>query len=208
MKLRTLFDTHSCDKGHKHGYETVYEPALEALREKGSDAHILEVGVFRGESLNAFVEFLPEANFYGLDIFVRTTPAQLPILKHSNVDWLKQDTTAPSAGQKVAAKWPDVKFDLIIDDGLHTPKANMQTFNNLMPLLADDGVFYIEDVFPLDRMTEDEINSVAWLRTQPEKYNHMDMMNFNNAVDKFKVKRHDLRKASGQPDSYIVEVRK
>lgn len=205
-ELRKLFDLHKCDKGHKHGYDAVYGPALEALRKKGKDAHILEVGIFRGESLNAFVEYLPEANFYGLDIFVRTQPEQLPILKHSNVKWLKQDSTKVSAGAKVAEAWPDVKFDIIIDDGLHTPKANMQTFNALFPLLKDDGVFFIEDVFPLDRMTPAE-KSIPWIAGQPEKYNDFDMMVFNDTVDKFKVKRHDLRKKSGAPDSYIVEVR-
>jgi hypothetical protein len=38
------------------------------------------------------------------------------------------------------------KFELIIDDGLHLPHANFNTLNALLPLLADDGIFVVEDI--------------------------------------------------------------
>ena len=41
------------------------------------------------------------------------------------------------------------KFDLIVDDGLHTFEANINTFEELFPLLETDGLFFIEDIiFP------------------------------------------------------------
>jgi hypothetical protein len=32
--LRQIFDKHGCDKGKRHGYEKVYEPALSPMREQ------------------------------------------------------------------------------------------------------------------------------------------------------------------------------
>ena len=38
------------------------------------------------------------------------------------------------------------RFNLIIDDGLHLPHANINMLHVLLPLLADDGAFVVEDI--------------------------------------------------------------
>ena len=38
------------------------------------------------------------------------------------------------------------KFDIIIDDGLHEPKANLNFFFNSIHKLKENGIYIIEDV--------------------------------------------------------------
>ena len=44
------------------------------------------------------------------------------------------------------SKIEDTKFDLIVDDGLHSPSANLSTLINSQSLLSKNGVLVIEDV--------------------------------------------------------------
>jgi hypothetical protein len=85
----------------------------------------------------------------------------------------------------------------------------MQTMNNLLPFLADGGSYFIEDVFPLESMTQQQLDH-PWLLRHPDQYNAMDNNMFLNAMDKsgFKIERFDLRKTTGQPDSYIIRLYK
>ena len=94
MKLVDYFDKYKCDKGRlKHRYDRVYEPALEPLRDKDFD--ILEIGIFKGNSIEALVEYAPYATVVGLDTFQRIKPEDIPILEHGNVMWHKCDSTSP-----------------------------------------------------------------------------------------------------------------
>jgi hypothetical protein len=101
-----------------------------------------------------------------------------------------------------------VKFDIIIDDGMHTPTANKETFLNLKRLLKKEGVYFIEDVWPLELMNDKELEH-QWLQRYPDRYNSMDNQLFLNALEQsdLRVLRHDNRKLTKQPDSYIIELR-
>jgi hypothetical protein len=45
-------------------------------------------------------------------------------------------------------------FDIIIDDGLHTDTAQLQTLTNLWPLLKEGGIYVIEDIYPHSRVSD------------------------------------------------------
>ena len=204
-KLKDLFNKYNCDKHKKHRYDQVYQSLFEPIKDQ--PINFLEVGVFKGASTSAFHDFFPNANFYGLDLFVREKPETIEALNRDRVHWLKGDSTNPSITAAVMDAFPNVKFDVILDDGLHTPMANMQTFKNLSPLLAENGVYLIEDVWPLESMTLKELEH-PWLRRWPDRYNHLDNNQFLATLEKSgkKLTRHDLRKQSGEPDSYIIEL--
>ena len=142
---------------------------------------------------------------YGLDIFVRVSAEDIPILQHPRVKWLKGDSTHPSVSGAIQKAWPDVQFDIIIDDGLHTPEANAQTFKNLFPFVKSTGSYYVEDVWPLDIANQKELQHY-WLQKSPDIYNMLKMNMFLNQIDDKRVERFDLRKLSGQGDSYIIKV--
>jgi len=201
-ELRAVFDRCGCDKAVKHNYHKVYEKYMEGRR--SDPINILEVGVFKGNSVKAWLEYFPNATIYGVDIFVRVQPENIDVLKDPRVKWARCDSTDP---QQVSNLWPDTTFDFIIDDGLHTPRANKATFDNLIGKLSDGGVFLIEDVFPIDRMTPSEM-SIPWIRNNTKEYNHEMFEQFMSSVKKFKHERYDNRSATGQPDSYMFVIHK
>tara|TARA_B110000285_G_scaffold217584_1_gene266096 strand:+ start:1962 stop:2582 length:621 start_codon:yes stop_codon:yes gene_type:complete len=205
--LGQLFDKYGCDKHAKHRYNTVYEQFMEPQKDDG--LKILEIGIFKGESMEAFHEYFPNGDIYGIDIFTRQKPHQLDILKEERCHWIKADSTNPAVGPQLHEAFGAVKFDIIIDDGMHNPKANMLTMNNMVPFLADGGSYFIEDVFPLEKMTQEQLNH-PWLLRNPQHYNAMDNNMFLNAIDKtgLKVERYDLRATTGEPDSYIIRLYK
>tara|TARA_R110000868_G_scaffold402326_1_gene678551 strand:- start:908 stop:1522 length:615 start_codon:yes stop_codon:yes gene_type:complete len=201
--LKELFNKYGCDKAKKHHYDTVYQPEFEPLQNES--INILEIGVFKGESASAWIDFFPNATVYGLDIFVRVSAEDVPILQHPRVKWLKGDSTHPSVSGAIQKAWPDVQFDIIIDDGLHTPEANAQTFKNLFPFVKSTGSYYVEDVWPLDIASQKDLQHY-WLQKSPDIYNMLKMNMFLNQIDDKRVERFDLRHLSGQGDSYIIKV--
>jgi len=206
-ELGDLFNKYECDKTKKHMYDRIYGPALEKFKDQ--EINILEVGVFNGHSTEAFHEFLPKANLYGLDIFVRTKATDLPCYKKDRTDYIKGSSIEPSVTSQIIKKFGNIKFDIIIDDGLHTPQANKMTFRYLSPFLKEDGVFFIEDVFPLEIMSLEDLKH-PWLMRHPDRYNALDNNMFLAEIEKsgLKIKRHDNRKLTGEPDSFIIELRK
>ena len=203
--LKQIFEKYKCDKAD-HLYHEVYQPHFEPIKDQ--PLKILEVGIFKGVSMDSWHEYLPNATIYGIDIFTRLSPDQIPALKKDRIQWAFCDSTSDSVYQTITDKWgDDIKFDAIIDDGLHTPFANAKTFENLISFLKDDGVFYIEDVWPLDIMSEQEWNH-SWMKKNKDKYNMKMWEVFAASVSDYKVVQHDLRKPSAIPDSYIYEIRK
>lgn len=201
--LEILFNKYGCDKSSKHKYHTVYEPEFDTIRNE--PINILEVGVFKGDSIRAWLEFFPNATIYGIDIFKRVSAQDIDVLQHERVKWLKGDSTNIAIREQIKKQWPRIRFDVIIDDGLHTPDANAKTLHNLYPLLKKTGKYYVEDVWPLDKMTSAEL-SHWWLQKYPERYNILEMNKFLKELDSKQVQRFDLRKETGEPDSYIIRV--
>lgn len=201
--LEELFNKYGCDKAAKHNYHTVYEPEFDTIRNES--INILEVGVFKGDSVRAWLEFFPNATIYGIDIFTRVKPEDIDVLQHERVKWLKGDSTNIAVRDQIKKAWPRIRFDIIIDDGLHTPAANAKTLHNLFPLMKKNGRFYVEDVWPLDIMTTAEMQH-HWVRSHPDRYNILEMNKFTAEISNKSTQRFDLRKSTGQPDSYIIRV--
>ena len=202
--LKNIMKKYNCDK-IEHMYYEVYENDFQHLQK--DEIKILEIGIWKGTSHSSWAEYFPNAQIYGIDIFTRISPEEVPILKNDRMHWIKGDSTSEEVKQRIEEKWGNVKFDIIIDDGLHTPEANAKTFLNLIDRLKSDGTFYIEDVWPLDIMTEQEWNH-RWIKSRPEKYNKKSWDIFAKSIENYKVETVDLRQSSHMPDSYIVKVKK
>ena len=200
--LKEIFDKYNCDKS-KHHYHTVYEPDFEPLKDK--PIKILEIGIWKGTSHSSWHEYFPNAQIYGVDIFSRINPEDVKILSKDRVHWLKYDSTSLAATSYCQTKWGSIKFDIIIDDGRHDPESNARTFENFSPMLAKEGIYYIEDVWPLDVMTPDEYNH-RWIKSNPDRYNTIQWKIFQKSMQGFKVQWFDLREPSNLPDSYIFRI--
>lgn len=216
-ELRILFDKWGCDKGRKHGYEECYEQFFEPV--KNEKINILEVGIFKGRSLEVFREYFPNAQIYGIDIFTRVTPNEPRLVRlfaNKNVHWAMCDSTDPKCVSEITKTFgKNIEFDIIIDDGLHEPEANALTLKNLWPLLKSDGIYFVEDVWPLDEMSTQDIEDHVWLNQQPEIYSNEKYNLFLKQLENKHVERFDLRKPSTsighvheEGDSYIFKVMK
>ena len=129
MVLDTLFNKHGCDKSSKHNYHRVYEKEFSHYRDK--EINILEIGIFKGDSIKAWLEYFPNAHIYGIDIFTRIIPEDIEVLSDERVHWIRGDSLSKSIVDFVQDAWHGIKFDIIIDDGKHTPEANRLSFKYL-----------------------------------------------------------------------------
>jgi rubrerythrin len=208
-ELLEIFRKYDCDKGdcgyNSHLYHLEYEKEFEKIRYE--NINILEVGVFRGQSLQAWLEYFPNANLHGIDIFTRVHESKIDVLKHSRVKYIKGSSLEASIKDTIKKNWGDIKFDVIIDDGLHTPDANKKTFENLISFLKNTGVFYIEDAWPLHCMNEKEL-SHHWIKKHHLDYTQEHMTKFLHLIEKYNVEEVDLRNVSGSADSYIFKITK
>ena len=204
MMLKELFDKYGCDKGTgKHHYYKEYEPYMESVR--NDPINLLEIGTYLGASTRAFHEYFPNGTIYTIDIFARTTPKDLNILKSGRVEWLKWDSTDASLGKKIKEQWGDVKFDFIIDDGAHWPEANRLTFENCIPFMKEDGTYFVEDVWPMHKMSQAELSN-PWLVRLSERYDMLKHMRFMTALDSYNTTHYDRRYETKCGDTYIIAI--
>ena len=192
MNLRECFDRHGCDKGCRHGYERVYGPAFNDLRYK--PIRLLEIGIYQGASLAAWVDFFPNAEIFGIDTFQRVQPEDIPILNHPRVKWRQHDSTTPGDfGQ----------FDIIIDDGLHTHVSQRKTFDNFMPYAK---MYFIEDVWAFSHMTEDEKMHRWPVRGYlHNEYSEEAYSRLFRSLSPYVLEFHDMRDGC-RPDSFIIQA--
>ena len=186
--MRKLFDRFGCDKGRCHGYERVYEPAFKDIRNE--PLRILDIGIFKGASIEVWLDYFPNATIVGIDIFKRVKPENIPVLRHPRVEWRKHDSTTPADFGK---------FDIVIDDGAHTHTAQRKTLECFAPCA---NMYFIEDVWAFNYMTPKE-KEHKWLRGSG--YSEQEYLKLLNALEPYEVEFHDLR-AGHQPDSFIIEI--
>ena len=203
MGLVELFDKYGCDKGNlKHRYDRVYEPVL--AQSKADSIRMLEIGIFKGNSTEAFIEFCPNLEVVGVDIFTRVDMKNIPILNHARVHPVKCNSL--EGPNKEFDKLAENGFDIIIDDGLHTHEAQWKTFLNFIPYLKKGGVYFIEDVWAFDKMSAQE-KEHYWLKKHGDAFSEKEYQKLLNAIEPYNVTYHDLREGY-DPDTFILEIRK
>lgn len=108
-------------------------------RFRGRPVRVLEIGVYRGGSLDMWRWFFgPDAVLVGADIDERAREVSAP-------DHLVEigDQTDPEFLRSLAEKYGP--FDIVIDDGGHEMQQQIVTAEVLFPLIADGGVLLTED---------------------------------------------------------------
>lgn len=139
---------HGTDKTRFHEYTPVYYNLLKDREIK----KVLEIGVCEGASLRMWREFFPQAEIFGIEfnplLMINNEPRIHTICcDQSDADALTE--AAVGAGSD---------FDLIIDDGSHVLSHQLISMRALLPFLALDGIYVVEDVGAYNAHTaEDEI---------------------------------------------------
>jgi hypothetical protein len=152
-EIARLLTDHGSDKAEHHNYHQIYALFLEKML--GSNAKILEIGLGTnntdipsnmgfygtpGASLRAWKEVDPMFEIIGADIDERV------LFNEPRISTFQLDQTSDASWTKFLSKLGESKFDLIIDDGLHSPTANLSSIKHLLPRLTKEGVFIVEDI--------------------------------------------------------------
>jgi hypothetical protein len=152
-RLKQLFDHHGSDKARGHNYHHLYgailhnPEAVSAVFEIGLGTNHEDVvsnmghGGRPGASLRAFRDFLPNAQIFGADVDQRI------LFSEDRIRTFFIDQTDMASMDSLSAKIAP-SFDLILDDGLHTPGANLAAILFGLKKLKVSGVFVVEDIHP------------------------------------------------------------
>lgn len=151
--LSELIDEFGSDK-NLSGYTPTYTDLFEPIRDK--KINLLEIGIGTviagaqssmsntqiqnykpGASLRVWKEYFPNSLVYGGDIQKDTqfTEDRIQTFLFDSTNKTECDSTLK-----------DIEFDIIIDDGWHAWKAQMDTITNLFSRVKVGGYYIIEDI--------------------------------------------------------------
>jgi SAM-dependent methyltransferase len=151
--LREILDKNGSDKGSYHNYDLVYAHLLTQTTTKVKN--ILEIGLGTnntdtvsnmgkdgrpGASLRTWRDYLPEADVVGCDIDSRV------LFQEDRIRTFQLDQTSDDSWNSLLMELTEGEYDLVIDDGLHAPVANLRSIIYALRLLKKNGVLVIEDV--------------------------------------------------------------
>jgi SAM-dependent methyltransferase len=150
-RLKSILNKYGSDKAVRRDYHYVYAFILKPTE---TVTRVLEIGLgtnnmdvvshmgrrgIPGASLRAFRDFLPNAQIYGADIDRRI------LFSEERIETFFVDQTSlgsfDALGQGVGTD-----FDLIIDDGLHSPNANIAVLTFALSRLKLGGWLVVEDI--------------------------------------------------------------
>lgn len=155
-ELKALLDKYGSDKAGAHDYHLLYGALL---GDPSRIQQILEIGMGTnntdvisnmgslgrpGASLRAFRDFLPNALVFGADVDERI------LFEEDRIKTFPVDQTSVASLVSLGTSMKS-EFDLIIDDGLHAPHANLKTLAFACERVRIGGWVVIEDIDPQAR---------------------------------------------------------
>ena len=121
----------------KH-YFDIYDRHFSRFR--GTDVHVVEFGVSHGGSLQMWKDYFgPNSRIFGIDINPHCKD-----LEEDQVEIFIGDQENKKFLRSLKEKIP--RIDILIDDGGHTMKQQINTFEELFPHVHESGVYLCEDL--------------------------------------------------------------
>lgn len=157
-ELGSFCEKYGSDKGSgkqpfskQHNFTAYYHPLFTPIRNQRISLFEMGLGTNNtsilsnmgpqgkpGASLRAWRDYFPKAQIYGADIDKDI------LFQEHQITTFYCDQTSTQSLQEVIKEIPDM--DIIIDDGLHTYRANMSMLHSFIHKLKVGGVYIIEDV--------------------------------------------------------------
>lgn len=131
--LHHIAESHGTDKSI-HGSALLYPYLLSALRFAGP-FNLLEIGVFREESLRMWRDWLPCARVFGA--------GKNHAKPSGNFTVWTVDQHVDAQVRQLADR---MTWTVVVDDGSHKPTDQLRSFMRFFPLLKPGGVYIIEDI--------------------------------------------------------------
>jgi hypothetical protein len=130
----------STDKYWVHEYTRYYDRHLVHLRDQ--PIKLLEIGVFRGASLLLWREAFPLGRIFGVDRGPNRWKALLKGKDRIKVFRGRQEDENFLRSIVI----PAGPYNVIIDDGGHTPNQQLASFEQMWPHVSPGGIYVIEDM--------------------------------------------------------------
>ena len=137
--LERFFNDNKGGKIHKwkHYFEA-YDRHFARFR--GTDVHVVEIGVAHGGSLHMWREYFgKKSHIYGVDI-----EPHCKALEFEGAKIFIGDQSDPVFLRSLVDEIP--RIDILIDDGSHAAYGQEVTFKTLFPHISPDGVYLCEDL--------------------------------------------------------------
>ena len=138
MRVSQWLSVYGSDKVSVHNYGSFYDDLFERLRPTA----LLEIGVYRGQSLQAW-RAAGVVRLIGIDKDAAQNRSEFTAIH----------ATMPQDAETIARRLP--LLDLIIDDGSHLYDDYMATADVLGRYLRSGGVYVIEDI-----QTQDSVDAL------------------------------------------------
>ena len=138
-EMEDIFLKTNTDKSSKfHDYTRTYSKLFKPI--KNHSLKFLEIGICFGDSVKAWEEYFPNAQFHFIDICLTLATYHSSRSKYHLADQ-KNTKDLQEFINEVGGD-----FDIIIDDGDHGNLAQLTSFNALFPCLNKGGIYVIEDI--------------------------------------------------------------
>ena len=126
-------------------------------RLKNHNNKILEIGIYKGDSLNLWAEYFTNSEIYGVDCQI----SQIDVDLNSNINIIEMADAYSDEAIKTLGNIG--KFNIIIDDGSHRVEHQKYVIENYCDLLTDNGILIIED-------------TVCWIDEDVAKINNVNIL--------------------------------
>jgi demethylmacrocin O-methyltransferase len=182
--LQELGVLYGSDKFTRHDYAPVYARYLEPRRYE--PLKLLEIGIggedyeLGGPSLFTWRDYLPNAQIYAIDIYDKSA---------LNGDRIKTFNCSQADQAGLAALNQEYgPFDIVVDDGDHKANDTLAALFCLFPLLAPNGLYFIEDIqtsywaqYGGSSLTPDCTDTpTRWLKLAVDIVNRGEILNDDN----------------------------
>jgi len=140
MTLDEIAIKENTDKSSKlHNYCKYYEKHLESRRNE--NLILWEIGVFHGGSIRTWREYFPNATIVGFDVRARYGRY---FTQDNKTKFILADATKIETVNDAVKQFGTP--DIVIDDGSHHAKDMKASYENIFPILNNNGIYFIEDL--------------------------------------------------------------
>jgi len=152
LKLIDLIDNNRTDKNTAHSYIETYEKLFQNKKE--SAKNVLEIGIgdlfdLNGASIKLWRSYFENSIVYGIDVLDKSRILPELLIDNHIILYTETDAYNPEFVESTFIN-NNLKFDIIIDDGLHTLESMKTVLNLYSQILAEKGIIVLEDIQNID----------------------------------------------------------
>jgi len=137
-KFKKIFVNQSSKSIKWSNYFEIYDQLF--VPYVGKPITFVEIGVLNGGSLLMWKEFFgPKSRIIGID----NNPQCKSLEQFGNFEIIIGDQASPEFWKSLKTK--NIKIDILLDDGGHTNKQQINTLRNSLDLVNDGGLIVVED---------------------------------------------------------------